>query len=231
MKTVITLFITWLGTIALLMGGTLHIPKECAPKTIHILVKNKNGKTVIDKTLSNPKDNAPLQITLDPTASYEVKIETVPSTVLCTFKGTQSDRLLADPDLECNCGLQNSAKPNGAINVRPGKWHLISRYQFSRPIPAIPPTPSKTLCVKDPVKSFGVEVLAYIKDTSCRFTMKKQQYNFGEWKRKGPKNCDIHGSVKYMGEKMEEQIFYKDHSGTTGDFTLYVSGKRIGDCP
>ena len=231
MKKVTMLFIIWLGTIALLSGGTLHIPKECSPETIHILVKNKNGKIVIDKTISNPKDNSQLQMSFDPTASYEVKIETVPSTALCTFKGAQGNQLPADPDMECTCNLQNSARQNAAINIRPGKWHLSSRYQFSRPIPAIPPAPSKTLCVNDPLKSFGVEVLAYIKDTSCRFTTKKQEYDFGEWKRKGSKNCDIHGTVKYMGNRMEEQIFYKDHIGTTGDFTLYISGKRIGDCP
>ncbi len=209
-----------------LNAGTIHIDQTCPPQKIHILIRSDTGKTLIDHTLTDPKDKTPIRIMLDPSAPHYFTIDTFPPGVLCTFKGAQGNRLPSNPDLVCSCLLSGSSEQNGTINIRPGKWLLQTvRWEYPPNPMFTPPYPSETLCVKDPAKDLGIEVLGDILATDCPYTMKAQHYDRGEWRRQGA-DCNIHGIVKYMGDRLKERIEYLG-SG----IVIHIEGKRIGDCP
>ena len=213
-------------------AGIIRIDPFCPPKQVHILIKDDQGKTVIDQKLSDPKDQTPIQIRLDSSRSYRFRVETFPPGVLCTFSGARGDRLPADPDLVCTC-LQNNGSNTG-INMRPGRWRLwTARYHFTRPSPYCNiPTPAEIHCVKDPERFFSVRRLGEIEDNAgCPYIMIRQGTHEGEWKRQGPKCEVIHGKVKYLGTALDEEIrYYAPPDGFCGDLTIYIKGKWLGPC-
>ena len=206
-------------------AGMIHIDPNCPPKLIHISIQDDSGKILIDQNINDPKDKTPIRIMLDPAVPYHFKVETLPPGVQCTFKGARGDLLPPDPDLECHCLLSGSQQ-SGSINVRPGKWLIRTvRWEYPPNPMFTPPYPSETLCVKDPAKELGIEVLGDILANDCPYTMKVQRYDRGEWRRQGP-DCNIHGVVEYMGDRLKERIAYIGNG-----IVIHIDGKRIGDCP
>lgn len=217
-----------IGFVLVGKSGVISLKDTCLPKSIHIKVTTQSGKTIVDKTINNPKDGDKINFSFIPNSPLNYTIEPFPPNSICSFKGAIGNKLPTNPNIECNC-IQN-INSNSKINIKPGKWLLTSRWKFERPVPIVPPTPTETLCVKDPYKVFSVDKLGAILDTECPYTMKKESFTYGEWKRLGSHNCDIHGTVKYLGDKLKEKIYYKSHSPTTPSSTIYIDGKRIGDC-
>jgi len=227
MRTSILLFsLVWI-LLETLFAGTIHIDPICPPKKIHIKIFDDTGKTIIDHTLENPKDQTPIQYRLDWNKSYRFSIVPEESLgVLCTFQGAKGDILPKDPDLVCVC----TGSPRERINAEPGKWHCSTRWEFHQtPPPVAPPTPSTTECVRDTETYFSINRLGAIKaDQECPYTKKVQGSKQGEWIREGG-NCYIHGHVEYRGDRVVERIFYKGGE-TSPDFTIHINCKRLGPC-
>ena len=229
MKKLLKILFVIISFIWLAKAGVISLKDACLPKSIHIKVTTQSGKSIVDKTINNPRDGDKVNFSFIPNSSLNYTIESFPPNSICSFKGASGSKLPTNPDIECNC-IQNIDNNNSKINIKPGKWLLTSRWKFEKPVPIVPPTPTETLCVKDPYKIFSVDKLAEIQDKECPIIMKKESFTYGEWKRLGSNNCDIHGTVKYLGDKLKEKIYYKSHSPTHPSSTIYIDGKRIGDC-
>ena len=211
------------------MGGVIKVQEVCKPKKIHIVVKlQKSGKKVLDKTILNPQNRQKINFSFNRSSEYDYWIESFPPNSVCAFINAKGNKLPPNPNIMCSCIQQIK---NKAINVKPGKWLLTSKWVFDRPIPGYVPTPSEVLCVKNPYEFFAVEKVADILGKKeCPLTMKEQSYTYGKWARFAQDYCDIHGEIKYLGDKIKEKIRYISHDEGTPSSTLYINGKRIGDC-
>ena len=227
----------WLASIAMIVvmsadgtAGKIVIHDLCPPKKVRIHIENLQGKTLIDHTLVEPKNDTPLVIRLDPSREYRFGIETFPHGVRCYFKGARGDKLPPDPDLICDC-LQQVDK-NGTINIRPGKWHLTGKLMITSgpTLPLAPLNVDETLCIKDPMKVFSAKEVSQVDDPDCKIVSLHQGYTEATYRRLGP-NCDMRGTLHYGGDRFDADIFYPGIPNQTPDSHAYLRGQRIGDCP